>query len=178
VLRARRQAGVPPYARKIDLLTRHWSGQHRRVVQGINRLTLLWTDGGALIPCDDRLDEKAVDQLSKNDPFRAMLASARERGFAPACLVFDSRYASLANRKAIRGHGWRWLTQLAANRPVNPDGTGNRPLGAWPIAEAGTRVHLQGYGLVRVSRIVAPDGGTEHGAARDGESNGRRCARQ
>src|ERR1700716_3432773 len=49
---ARRGAGVlvlddstldKPYARKIGLLTRHWSGKHRRVVPGINLLTLLWT---------------------------------------------------------------------------------------------------------------------------------------
>lgn len=97
----RREAGVlvhddstldKPYARKIGLLTRHWSGKHRRVVQGINLLTLLWTDGEALIPCDYRLYEKAVDKLSKNDHFRAMLATAAARGFAPACVVFDSWY--------------------------------------------------------------------------------------
>ena len=41
-----------PYARKMELVTRHWSGKHRRVVAGINLLTLLWTDGHALIPCD------------------------------------------------------------------------------------------------------------------------------
>ncbi len=71
--RVRRGAGVlvlddstldKPYARKIGLLTRHWSGKHRRVVQGINLLTLLWTDGEALIPCDYRLYEKPVAYLA------------------------------------------------------------------------------------------------------------------
>src|SRR5438067_2014954 len=62
-----------PYAREMDLLTRHWSGKHRRVVQGINVLTLLWTDGEALIPCDYRLYDKAHDGRSKNDHLRAML---------------------------------------------------------------------------------------------------------
>ncbi len=156
-----------PYARKIGLLTRHWSGKHRRVVQGINLLTLLWTDGEALIPCDYRLYEKAADGLSKNDHFRAMLATAAARGFAPACIVFDSWYASLENLKAIRGHGWRWVTQLKANRTVNPDGTGNRPLGECAISPAGTRVHLQGYGFVLVFLIVAPDGDREYWATGD-----------
>ena len=156
-----------PYARQIGLLTRHWSGKHRRVVQGINLLTLLWTDGEALIPCDYRLDEKAVDQLSKNDHFRAMLATALARGFTPDCVVFDSWYASLANLKAIRGHGWRWVTQLKANRLVNPDGSGNRPLGECAITEAGTRVHLQGYGFVLVFLIVLPDGDREYWATND-----------
>jgi putative transposase len=156
-----------PYARQIGLLTRHWSGKHRRVVQGIKLLTLLWTDGEALLPCDYRLYEKAVDRLSKNDHFRAMLATARERGFAPECVVFDSWYASLENLKAIRGHGWRWVTQLKANRTVNPDGSGNRPLGECAISEAGTRVHLQGYGFVLVFLIVLPDGDKEYWATND-----------
>jgi len=172
----RRDAGIlvlddstldKPYARKIGLLTRHWSGKHRRVVQGINLLTLLWTDGESLIPCDYRLYEKAVDGLSKNDHFRAMLAMAAARGFAPACVVFDSWYASLENLKALRGHGWRWVTQLKANRTVNPDGGGNRPLAACAIAAGGTRVHPQGHGFILVFRIVHPDGDTGYRATSD-----------
>ena len=133
-------------------------------MQGINLLTLLWTDGDALIPCDYRLYEKAVDHLSKNDHFRAMLATAQARGFTPEAVVFDSWYARLENLKAIRGYAWRWVTQLKANRLVNPDGSGNRPLGDCAIAETGTRVHLQGYGFIVVFRIVSPDGDTEYWA--------------
>jgi putative transposase len=153
-----------PYARAMALVTRHWSGKHRRVVRGINLLTLLWTDGDALLPCDYRLYDKANDGLTKNDHFRAMLARAAARGFAPAMVVFDSWYASLDNLKAIRGHGWPWLTQLKANRAVNPDGQGNRPLGECAISETGTRVHLQGYGFVLVFRVVSRDGDTEYWA--------------
>ncbi len=156
-----------PYARQIDLVTRHWSGKHRRVVQGINRLTLLWTDGEGLIPVDYRLYDKARDGLTKNDHFRALLLLAQQRGLAPACVVFDSWYASLANLKLVRQCGWRWLTQLQSNRLVNPDGTGNRPLGEGAIAAGGTRVHLQGYGFIRAFRIVSPDGDTEHWATGD-----------
>ena len=136
-------------------------------MQGINLVTLLWTDGEALVPVDYRVYHKAKDGLTKNDHFRAMLAEAKARGFAPECVVFDRWYAGLENLKAIRAHGWRWLTQLQANRLVNPDGAGNRPLGDCPIAAAGARVHLQGYGFVRVFRIVAPDGDTEHPATGD-----------
>ena len=156
-----------PYARHMALVTRHWSGKHRRVVRGINLLTLLWTDGDALLPRDYRPYEKASDGRSKSDHFRAMLAAAQERGFAPECVVFDRWYASLDNLKALRGHGWRWLTRLKANRLVNPDGTGNRPLGECAIGETGTRVHLQGYGFILVFRIVPPDGATEHWATDD-----------
>lgn len=156
-----------PYASKMALVTRHWSGKHRRVVRGINLLTLLWTDGEALIPCDYRLYEKAVDHLSKNDHFRALLEAAAQRDFVPECVVFDSWYASLANLKAMRAHGWRWVTQLKANRLVNPDGTANRPLGECAISETGTTVHLQGYGFIRVFLLAAPDGDEEYWATSD-----------
>jgi len=33
------------YAQKMELVTRHWSGKHGRVVQGINLVTLLWSEG-------------------------------------------------------------------------------------------------------------------------------------
>jgi putative transposase len=122
----------------------------------------LWTDGEALLPCDYRLYKKAVGKLSKNDHFRAMLATAAGRGFVPECVVFDSWYGSLANRKAIRGHRWRWVTQLKANRLVNPDGTGNRPLGDCTISPTGARVHLQGDGFILVFLIVLPNGGKEY----------------
>ena len=39
-----------PYAKHIDLVTRHWSGKHHEVVRGINLITLLWTDGDRKIP--------------------------------------------------------------------------------------------------------------------------------
>src|ERR1700722_16254111 len=44
-----------PYARSIDLVTRHWSGKHHAVVRGINLTTLLWTDAGRHIPRHHRL---------------------------------------------------------------------------------------------------------------------------
>jgi putative transposase len=85
----------------------------------------------------------------------------------PECVVFDSWYASLDNLKQLRRQGWRWLTRLKANRLVDPDGTGTRPLAACALAETGSRVHLPGYGLVLVFRIVPPDGDTEDWATDD-----------
>jgi hypothetical protein len=156
-----------PFATKMGLVTRHWSGRHHQVVRGINLLTLLWTDGDQLLPCDYRLYERPHDGLTKNDHFRQLLAAARARGFQPRGVVFDGWYASLENLKAVRDSGWVWLTRLKSNRLVNPDRQGLRPVGQVPIAASGTVVHLQGYGLVKVFRIVAPDGDTQHWASND-----------
>ncbi len=145
-----------PYARKIELVTRTWSGKHRQVVAGIDLITLLWTDGVRHIPCDYRIYDKANDALTKNDHFRAMLESAYKRGFEPACVCFDSWYSSLENLKKVRGYQWRWLTQLKSNRLADPDGSGNRPLSELELSNYGTLVHLKAYGLVQltVGRLV------------------------
>jgi hypothetical protein len=156
-----------PYAHKIELVHRHWSGKHLRVVTGIYLLTLLWSDGQDAIPCDYRLFDKPVDTLTKNDHFQAMLKTAKQRGFQPRYVAFDSWYSSLANLKTIRTHGWQWFTRLKANRLVNPDGSGNRPLSECALREAGTRVHLKGYGFILVFRIDTPDGDTEYWASSD-----------
>ena len=172
----RRTAGVlilddtvldKPYARKMDLVHHLWSGKHHRVVKGIDLLTLLWTDGDRHLPCDYRLYDKPNDRKTKNDHFGDLLRVARERGFAPECVLFDGWYSSLNNLKQLRTLGWNWLTRLKGNRRVNPDRTGLRALSACAIAATGTVVHLEGYGFIEVFRIEAKDGTTEHWATSD-----------
>src|SRR5918996_886233 len=156
-----------PYARKMELVPRHWSGKHRRVVLGINLLTLLGTDGTALIPCDFRVYDKPVGGRSKNHHFRDMLAAAKERGFQPQYVLFDSWYTSLENLKEVRANGWLWLSQLKSNRLVNPDGKGNVPVQTLEVPPQGRQVHLRGYGFIKVFRIVAKDGAVEYWATNE-----------
>ena len=126
-----------PDATAIDLVTRHGSGQHHAVVRGINLVTLLWTDGDRHIPCDYRIYDKPNDQRTKNDHFAAMIRTARDRGFSPRCVAFDSGYGSVKNLKLVQSCGWVWLTRL------------------------------KGYGLVQVFRIVAPHGDIAYWATND-----------
>ena len=150
-----------PYARKMGLVTSHWSGKHGRVVEGINLISLVWTDRAATLPCDFRLYEKTADGLSKNDHFRAMIRTARARGFAPEIVGFDSWYGSLENLKLVRDCEWHWLTQLKSNRLVDPDGTGNRPISELFIPPLGRLVHLKGYGWIKVFKTVGIHGDVE-----------------
>jgi hypothetical protein len=156
-----------PYAKKIELVHRHWSGKHHAVVDGINLITLVWSEGESLIPCDWRVFDQPNDGSSKNDHFGAMLRTAHARGFVPEYVLFDSWYASIADLRLIRDCGWRWLTQLKANRLVNPDRTGNRAVRECAITEAGTVVHLKDYGMMKVFRMVTPAGDTEYWATND-----------
>ena len=147
-----------PYARHIDLVTRHWSGKHRRVVQGINLVTLLWSDGDIAIPVDWRVFDKARDSLTKNDHLRQMLQTARQRGFSPERVLFDSWYSSLENLKMLREFGWGFFVGIKSNRHADPDGTGNRQVRAlqWG-GEHAMMGHLKGFGWVQLYRVGVAD---------------------
>lgn len=153
-----------PYAKKMDLVYPQYSGKHHSVVNGINITTLVWTDGTSVIPVDFRIYDNYNDGKTKNDHLRDMLEKARERGFRPDFVLFDSWYSSLDNLKKIRDHGWHWLTRLKKNRLVNPDNTKNVQISTIDIPSDGRNVHLKGYGFVKVFRIVSKDGDEEHWA--------------
>ena len=152
-----------PHASNMALVTRHWSGKHHRVVKGINLISLLWTDENHVrLPCDFRLYNKPQDGLDKNQHFRDMLQMAKDRGFRPKLVLFDSWYSGLQNLKAVRGHGWHWLTQLKSNRLVSLYRGGLMPLTSILIPPNGVIVHLKGYGQVKVFRTVAKNGDAEY----------------
>jgi len=155
-----------PSARKIELVTRHWSGKHREVVRGINLITLLWTDGDRKIPVDYRVFSKA-DGQTKNDHFWEMMLMARVRGFTPESVLLDGWYASLENLKQIRGHGWHWITRLKGNRKVTPQDRISRTLDEMAFGGQGQVVHLRGSGLIRVFRTDDPNGVAEYWASSD-----------
>ena len=159
------------YSKKIELVTRHWSGKHKRVVSGINLITLLWTDGERYLPVDYRIYNKSSDRLTKNDHFRSMLQKAAERGFTPECVLFDTWYASLANLKFIRSFNWIFLTRLECNRNINPDKTKNRPVKEADISEKGDIVHLKGYGMIKVFKNVRTYDDFEYWATNDLKMN-------
>ncbi len=84
-----------PYAAKMALVTRHWSSKHHAVVDGINPISLVWTDGDRILPMDYRVSDKTRDGITKNAHLLAMLLTARQRGFVPECVVFERWYASV-----------------------------------------------------------------------------------
>jgi hypothetical protein len=155
------------YAKAIEPVHRHWSGKHKSVVRGINLISLVWTDGDRTMPLDYRIYDKPKDGLTKNDHFRAMLDAAKRRGFSPRAVLFDSWYSGLENLKRVRACGWTFLTQLKVNRKVDLDRRGYQAVAAIPIPAEGAIVHLEGFGAVRVFKVVSRDGDIEYWATND-----------
>jgi len=153
-----------PYASKMALVTQHWSGKHGRVVKGINLISLVWSRGSRCLPCDFRIYHKTQDGLSKNDHFQQMVQTAKGRGFNPELVAFDSWYASLDNLKLVRHNEWDWLTQLASNRQVSIDRSGNRAIREILIPAEGRAVHLKGYGWIKVFKTIGTNGDFEYWA--------------
>ncbi|MDG6933034.1 MAG: hypothetical protein JRN26_03185 [Nitrososphaerota archaeon] len=71
----------------MDYVTYAWSGKHHSVVKGINVITLLWSDGSALIPTDFRIYNAPKDGLTKNDHFSSMPKTAKMRDLRKLCAV-------------------------------------------------------------------------------------------
>ena len=153
-----------PYAKHMDLVYRQWSGKHHQIVNGINLETIVWTNNEAIIPVDFRIYDINADGKTKNDHFLDMLNVAEERGFTPEFVLFDTWYSSIKNLKAIMKKGWHWLTRLKKNRLVNPDNTGNLAIELVTIPPEGMKVHLKGYGFIKVFRFVSKDGDTQYWA--------------
>jgi len=164
-----------PYGPKIELVVQHWSGKHRKVVDGINLITLLWTDGEVAIPIDYRIFNKKNDHKTKNDHFTEMLEKAQERGFQPKMVIFDAWYSSLANLKLIRRLEWKFLTCLKSNRLVSPVKGVKVHVSKLMCDESGVLVHLRGFGRVRVFQSVRADGDVKHWATNDLEMKQERC---
>jgi len=119
---------VQPDGSHIELVRRHWSAKHRAVVEGINLITRLWTDGDISIPVDWSLVDPESDGLSRNDQLLQMLETAREAGFKPDCVLWDWWDSSLGDFKMRPTWGWSCFVGLKPNRQVKPDGRGNRAI--------------------------------------------------
>lgn len=144
------------FSKHIDLVNYQYSGNEHAVVAGIGLVNLLWygREHKRFVPIDYRIYDKETDGKTKNSHFCEMLSLAKERGINPSAVVIDAWYSSLKNLKAIRDHGWIWVTTLRKNRKVNR----NVSLETLDIPEEGLKVHLRGYGWVTVFKFVAKNG--------------------
>lgn len=141
----------PSKAAFIDLF---WSGKHKRVVKGINLVTLFYTDiHGISVPVNYRICDKSSGK-TKNDYFREMLMEVVSWGLRPSWVTGDSWYSSLENLKFIRAQKLNFMFGIENNRIVSEE-RGKyiqiQKFEGWPCTDMKT-LYLKGYGLVKMCR--------------------------
>jgi hypothetical protein len=145
---------------KMELVNWQYSGTEHGVVKGIGVLNALWqTSKEEYTPIDYRIWNPPEDGKTKNEHFRDMLSSAKSRGLCPEMVVADSWYSSLKNLKSVRSHGWDWVMGLKSNRQVNAPLVQLREL---DIPAEGLKVHLKGYGWIKVFRFEGKNNRTDY----------------
>ena len=141
----------PSKAAFIDLF---WSGKHKRVVKGINLVSLFYTDiHGVSVPVNYRICDKSSGK-TKNDYFREMLVEVMSWGLSPSWVTGDSWYSSLENLKFIRGQKLNFMFGIENNRIVSVE-RGKyiqiQKFEGWSSTDIQT-MYLKDYGMVKVCR--------------------------
>jgi hypothetical protein len=145
---------------KMELVRWQYSGAEHKVIKGIGVVNSLWqTSKDEYTPIDYRIWNPPEDGKTKNEHFRDMLSSAKSRGLTPEMVVADSWYSSLKNLKSVRSHGWDWVMGLKSNRQVNAPLIQLREL---DIPSEGLKVHLKGYGWIKVFRFEGKNNRTDY----------------
>lgn len=157
-----------PHARSMSLVKKQYSGKHHGLVNGIDIVNLLWTDGEKMIPVDYRVYEPSRDGKTKNDHAKEMLSLARHRGFKPKAVLMDSWFTSIENLKLIESFRWKWIGGLKCNRLVSEQqGTYVRVQHLDWTSKQVRKVWLKAHGFVLASKIVATNGDVAYIATND-----------
>lgn len=140
----------PSKAAFIDLF---WSGKHKRVVKGINLISLFYTDiHGVSVPVNYRICDKSSGK-TKNDYFREMLVEVMSWGLCPSWVTGDSWYSSLENLKFIRGQKLNFMFGIENNRIVSVERGKYIQIQKFEGWSTDIKtMYLKDYGLVKVCR--------------------------
>jgi hypothetical protein len=141
--------------KKAELIDYYWSGKHKKIVKGINVVTLYYTDlKGRAVPINYRIVNKQEGK-TKHEYFLEMLAEVRAWGLKPAIVTGDSWYASKQNLNILKDKELGGLFALEANRLVTVEkGEKYVQVQSLDIPQDGLIVYLKQVGRVKVFRTV------------------------
>jgi hypothetical protein len=146
-----------PYAKYIAFIGYFWSGKHHASVQGINLVTMYYTDTeGNHYPVNFRVVDKSENK-TKNDYFLEMLYELMGWGLKPAMVTGDSWYGCTKNLKAIKNYGLEFMFAIKSNRTVSINKEIWQQVKALEIPENGLIVWLKAYGKVKIFRTQLKD---------------------
>lgn len=143
---------------KTAFLDFFWSGKHKRVVKGLNLITLFYPDiKGICVPINYRICDK-LSGKTKNDYLRERLSEVLSWGILPAWVTGDSWYSGLDNLKFIRKANLNFMFGVENNRLGSVERgqyTQRQKLKGWSSDER--TVDLKEYGMVQLFRQIYKD---------------------
>lgn len=146
-----------PYSRHMALVCHCWSGKHHRVVQGLNVITLYYTDPqGRSLPVNYRVYDKA-EKKTKNEYFREMLEEVLECGLKPSFVTADTWYSCVDNLKKVKNNSMGLMFAVESNRLVSIEKGTWQQVQTLDIPESGKMVWLRGFGEVKLFRTRLKD---------------------
>lgn len=155
------------YSRKNELARPQYSGDEHGIINGINLVNLLWTDGKKYVPIDYRIYQREQDDKTKNDLFTELLKKAKRRGFSPLYVLFDSWYSSIKNLKLIREQNWKFICNLKSNRIVSCGRVQTAVRDLSLTNKQVRKVWLKAFGPILVCKVVATNGDITYLATND-----------
>jgi hypothetical protein len=148
-----------PYSdpKKTAFVDYFWSGKHKKVVKGLNLITLYYSDPqGISVPVNYRLNDKE-DGKTKHDYFREMLAEVIGWGLKPAVITADSWYACVETLTLLKHQEWGFLFAIESNRLVALEAGLYVPVQSLAIPPSGLVVQLKQVGVVKLFRTLFKD---------------------
>jgi putative transposase len=115
------------WAQKSEAVSWVWSSSAAHIVQGMQVVLLVWTDGEIKVPVGMRLWQKGGK--SKVALAEELLREARAHGIAPNYVLFDSWYAAAALLNALEEFGWKYVARLKSNRLLSGVAVRGRAVG-------------------------------------------------
>lgn len=135
---------------KAHYVEKFWSGRHKRVVVGIDILTLFYTDiHGVRLPVNYRIIDK-TENKTKNDYFQEMLEEVLNWWVKPRVVSADSWFASEKNMKSLIKRKIGFLFALKSNRLASDETKRYKNICEYCIPGEGQVLHLRNVWFVRI----------------------------
>lgn len=159
-------------SKKIELVTKQYSGAVHKLVNGIGVVnSFLCKDGKSYnkdksFPIDFRIFAKEEDGKTKHDHFQEMINMALFRKINISTVVFDTWYASLKNLQFLNNLKLNWVSFLAKNRAVKiSEQSKYQKLESLKIPSEGLKIYVKNFGWVKVFRFEITEGHTKYVAS-------------
>jgi len=106
------------FAKKIENLSWVYCSKISKVIQGLNIVTIAWSNGKFTIPLAIKVYQKSSGK-TKIDLALELLKYAKSLGIKPKYVTFDCWYAADKLLKRIKKYKWTFITQIKKNRKIN-----------------------------------------------------------